>query len=142
MRDLTKCYKLLREFEGCVLHAYQDSVGVWTIGYGTTLGVHAGMTITLAQAEHLLEIDVQHRAAQLAIWVKSSITDNQMCALISLAYNIGMKAIFHSKLLADINSGMPKEVCAHDFMSWTHAGGHILPGLVNRRKAESEIFVS
>ena len=28
--------KLIEEFEGCRLTAYQDVVGVWTIGYGHT----------------------------------------------------------------------------------------------------------
>ena len=27
---------LIKQFERCRLTAYQDSVGVWTIGYGTT----------------------------------------------------------------------------------------------------------
>ena len=31
-----KAVNLIKQFEGCRLTAYQDSVGVWTIGYGTT----------------------------------------------------------------------------------------------------------
>jgi GH24 family phage-related lysozyme (muramidase) len=51
---------LVKEFEGCKLEAYQDIVGVWTIGYGTTegagLGVvpKAGMKITQEEAEREL----------------------------------------------------------------------------------------
>ena len=30
---------LIKQFEGCKLTAYQDSVGVWTIGYGWTQSV-------------------------------------------------------------------------------------------------------
>ena len=45
---------LIKSFEDCRLTAYQDSVGVWTIGYGHTNGVYAGMTITQAQAEEFL----------------------------------------------------------------------------------------
>ncbi len=142
MRDLSSCYRLIRLFEGCKLHAYKDSVGVDTIGYGTTVGVHPGMAITQQQAEHLLEMDVAHRAAQLATWIHVPVSDNQMSAIISLAYNIGMHAIYHSRLLTDINAGQPKAVCAKDFLSWTHAGGRVLPGLTNRRKAEAAIFVS
>ena len=26
-----KCIELVKEFEGCYLQSYQDSVGVWTI---------------------------------------------------------------------------------------------------------------
>lgn len=142
MRDFTECYKMIREFEGCKLHAYQDSVGVWTVGFGTTLGVHPGMVITLAQAENLMEIDVQHRASQLAAWIHVPVTDRQMDALVSLAYNIGLMGVYHSRLLADINVGLAKQECAKDFMSWVHAGGRVLSGLVTRRKREAEIFVS
>ena len=34
--------ELIKEFEGCRQVAYQDSVGVWTIGYGHTKDVYAG----------------------------------------------------------------------------------------------------
>ena len=46
--------EILKYFEGCKLTAYQDSVGVWTIGYGHTKGVYDGMTITQDQAEQML----------------------------------------------------------------------------------------
>lgn len=142
MRDLGKALGMLRQYEGLRLRAYQDSIGVWTIGYGTTLGVHPGMVITKEQAESLLEIDVKHRAELLGSWIHVPVTDNQMSAMISLAYNIGMKAIHHSRLLTHVNAGLSKKECAKDFMSWVHAGGQILPGLITRRKAEAVIFIA
>lgn len=50
---------LIKRFEGLRLQAYQDSVGVWTIGYGWTQPVAgrkvgAGMAIDATTAEHLL----------------------------------------------------------------------------------------
>ena len=50
MQTSDKGIALIKEFEGCKLTAYQDSVGVWTIGYGWTQPVdgkpiRAGMTI-------------------------------------------------------------------------------------------------
>ena len=45
--------KILKFFEGCNLTAYQDSVGVWTLGYGHSKGVHAGMSITQEEAEQM-----------------------------------------------------------------------------------------
>ena len=50
--------KLIKQFEGCRLIAYQCSAGVWTIGYGHTAGVHKGMKITQAQADEYLKQDV------------------------------------------------------------------------------------
>lgn len=51
MQTSEKGIALIKEFEGCKLTAYRDSVGVWTIGYGWTQPVdgkliRAGMTIT------------------------------------------------------------------------------------------------
>ena len=45
---------LIKKFEGCELEAYQDAVGIWTIGYGHIKGVKEGMTITKQQAEEML----------------------------------------------------------------------------------------
>ena len=50
---------LIKSFEDCRLTAYQDSVGVWTIGYGHTNGVYAWMTITQAQAEEFLRSELK-----------------------------------------------------------------------------------
>ena len=49
--------ELIKRFEGCRLKAYQDSVGVWTIGYGHTVGVLNGQVITQAQADIYLKTD-------------------------------------------------------------------------------------
>ena len=48
MRTSQTGIDLLKFFEGCELKAYQDSVGVWTIGYGHTKDVKSGMEITLS----------------------------------------------------------------------------------------------
>lgn len=140
--DLTKAFELIRKFEGLRLHAYQDSVGVWTIGYGTTDGVHSGMIITAALAESLMEADVKQRAAMIESWLEVNVTGNEMSAMISLAYNIGMKAFHHSEVLTFLNDGQTKEACAKQFMNWVHAGGKILPGLVTRRAAEKAVFLT
>ena len=50
---------LLKHFEGCELEAYQDSVGVWTIGYGHTKDVEKGMKITQELAEHMLKEELE-----------------------------------------------------------------------------------
>jgi len=143
MRDLSKAYALIRLFEGCVLHAYQDVVGVWTIGYGTTDGVRPGMVIDKETAELMMEKDVQHRLSVIGDWITApQVTDNEISAILSLVYNIGLKAFHHSQLLYHLNSGDPKAEVAQHFMSWIHAGGRIIPGLVNRRKAEMAVFLS
>ena len=68
---------MLKGFEGCRLAAYQDSVGVWTIGYGWTQPVNGvpvgkGMTITQETADSLLRSGlVQYEKKALRGWLKS-----------------------------------------------------------------------
>ncbi len=59
MRTSQRGLSLIKSFDGLRLQAYQDAVGVWTIGYGTTRGVEAGMSISKEQAECMLLNDVR-----------------------------------------------------------------------------------
>jgi hypothetical protein len=64
-------YALTRKFEGLRLTAYQDQVGVWTIGYGHTgPDVHRNLTITEDQADVLLHADI----AQAVTCVRHAVT--------------------------------------------------------------------
>jgi lysozyme len=62
-------------------------VDVWTIGYGVTRGVKAGMAITKDQAERLLVNDVQRFEPDLDRLVKVPLSQNQWDALMSFVYN-------------------------------------------------------
>ncbi len=48
----------LKRDEGCVLHAYQDHLGFWTIGYGRLIDEQRGGRISQDEAELLLENDI------------------------------------------------------------------------------------
>ena len=140
MTPSQNCYDLAKRFEGLRLSAYQDAVGVWTIGYGHTGGVEEGMTITLEQAEDLLVSDMNNRAAACVNhWVTAPLTQNQFDALCDFTFNLGCGALQKSELLANINSGNP--VTAENFTDWDHAGGVVLPGLLARRLAEQSLFL-
>jgi lysozyme len=135
---------LLKEFEGCRLKAYQDSVGVWTIGYGLTsaaglIKVGPGLTITQAQAdEYLRKALVQYEMAVLAA-IKKPMTQCEFDAMTSLCYNIGIGNFRKSSVVRQFNMGN-KGAAKHAFHLWCKAGGKVLPGLVRRRKAEAELF--
>lgn len=132
---------LIEEFEGCRLTAYQDSVGVWTIGYGHTgPDVHIALRITQAQADALLAEDLASFEKCVNDAVSHSITPNQFAALVSFAYNLGCQALRGSTLLHLLNQG-DVSGAADQFQYWTHAGGVILPGLVRRRVAEKALFL-
>lgn len=138
---------LVKEFEGCKLEAYQDIVGVWTIGYGTTegagLGVvpKAGMKITQEEAELLLMSGLKKFAEQIKPKFTREINDNQFGALLSLAYNIGPHAFSRSSALMMVNEG--QFVKASDaILLWNKAGGKVSKGLVRRREAERKLFLT
>jgi GH24 family phage-related lysozyme (muramidase) len=112
---------LIKSFEGCRLVAYKDAAGVPTIGYGHTMGVKMGQTITQSQAEQMFVDDVTIFSDRVASLVKVSITQNQFDALTSLAYNIGVGGLKTSTLLEYLNAGNVS-AAANEFGKWIHAG--------------------
>jgi len=131
---------LTEEFEGLRLTAYQDSVGVWTIGYGHTgPDVHSGLTITQQQASDLLMKDVSKAVAAVNRLVTVPLTQNQFDALVDFTYNLGEGNLASSTLLRDVNAGNFQDAAAQ-FLRWDKAGGVELPGLKRRRQAEATLF--
>ncbi|HEI8866100.1 TPA: lysozyme [Serratia odorifera] len=137
---------LIKEFEGCRLKAYQDSVGVWTIGYGWTQPVDGrkigpGMVIDQATAERLLKCGLVQYEQGVNQLVKVIITQGQFDALVSFAYNLGLRSLSTSTLLRKLNNG-DTQGAADEFGRWVNAGGKRLDGLVTRRAAERRMFLS
>lgn len=131
---------LIKEFEGCKLKAYKDSVGVPTIGYGHTRGVKMGDVITQKQADDIFESDINIFAAGVEDLIDNDVTDNEFAALVSLAFNIGLTNFKRSSLLRLVNHG-DFDNAANQFLVWNKAGGRVLPGLTRRRKAERALFL-
>ncbi|MBT9313073.1 lysozyme [Leptothoe kymatousa] len=131
---------LIKSFEGLRLRAYQDAVGVWTIGYGTTRGVKPGQEISEAQAESLLKTDLTRFEKSIIQAVRVPINDNQFAALVSFTYNVGSGAMKSSTLLKKLNR---RDVygAAKEFPRWNRAGGRVLAGLTRRRNAEKALFL-
>jgi lysozyme len=131
---------LTKSFEGLRLTAYQDSGGVWTIGYGHTgPEVHAGQRITEAEAETLLRADLAAAICHVNSVVHGSLTQGQFDALVDFAYNCGEENLLHSTLLRCVD-GEDFAGAAGQFGLWVHAAGQVLPGLVRRRAAEAAMF--
>jgi lysozyme len=131
---------LTRSFEGLRLEAYQDSAGIWTVGYGHTgPEVHGGQRITEIQAEALLRSDLSSavRAVQKAVLV--NLAQHQFDALVDFCFNVGRGNFFGSSLLRYVNQG-EFDNAAVQFGLWVHAGGKVIPGLVRRRAAEAALF--
>lgn len=137
---------MIEGFESCRLIAYQDSAGVWTIGYGHTGNVDgrpvaAGMSITSQDAGSLLKADLQTAEQGVNAAVHSAMTQSQFDALVSLAFNVGVSAVANSTLAKYLNNGEVM-LAAKEFPRWDQAGGKPLLGLLRRRVAEMETFLA
>ncbi len=146
MQTSDKGIALIKEFEGCKLTAYQDSVGVWTIGYGWTQPVdgkpiRAGMTIKQETAERLLKTGLVSYESDVSRLVKVGLTQGQFDALVSFTYNLGARSLSTSTLLRKLNAG-DCAGAANEFLRWNKAGGKVLNGLTRRREAERALFLS
>lgn len=133
---------LVKQFEGCRLTAYQDIVGVWTIGYGETQNVHPGMTITQEQADEMVKTRYEEFQNKVKALLHVGVTQNQLGALTSFAYNLGVGSLANSTLLRLLNQGQPASVVAEQFGKWVMAGGKVVQGLVSRRSAEAKLFLT
>lgn len=121
--------------EGFVGHAYKDPVGIWTIGYGETLGVKPGQTITKERAMVQLTERANEHARGMAKCVSVPLSQGEFDAFADFTYNVGVGAFCKSGVAKKLNAGDYAGACS-ELLKWVYAGGKILPGLVTRRKEE------
>lgn len=140
MKISQKGLDLIKSFEGLELKAYKDSVGVLTIGWGST-GSHVkqGMVITKEQAEALLKEDVSRFEKGVNDFVKVPLTQNQFDSLVSFSFNLGLGNLKSSTLLKKLNAS-DYSGAANEFLRWNKAAGKVLNGLTRRRQAEKDMF--
>lgn len=132
---------LIKQFEGCKLKAYRCPANVLTIGYGDTENVTEGMTITMEEAQSRLERQITRFAIKVIQLTKVPLNDAQFASLIDFVYNLGAGAYQRSTLRAKLNRGDYCHV-AEEFVKYCKAGGKILKGLLRRRLAERDLFLS
>ena len=138
----TKGTKLIKKYEDYSEIPYLCPADVWTIGFGTTDGITKDHPrITIEQAELLFQNDLIGFKAAINKHVKVELNKNQFAALLSFVYNVGEKQFSKSTLLKKLNAndylGASKE-----FPKWKYAKGKVLQGLINRREAERQLFLS
>jgi len=127
--------------EGCRLNAYRDIVGVVTIGWGETRGVKMGDVWTQQQADaRLLE-----SLNEFTVGVKAKLTRdasmNELGAMVSLAYNIGLGGFAKSTVLRQHNAGN-FQAASRAFALWNKAGGQVIAGLTARRAREAALYLT
>lgn len=129
------------DFEGYVPAAYQCPAGVWTKCFGSTEGVTPGETYTFEECvdslnEHLYELSVPVARCVPSLMDQP---DKVKTAAVSMAYNIGPAAFCKSSVARYFNAGDYERGCRRIAEIYTTANGREIPGLVIRRKAESEM---
>ena len=138
---MSKEAELIKSFEGLELEAYLCPADVWTIGYGHTGDVKEGDTITKAEADELLDKDLEKFRSGVNRCVKVPLNENQFGALVSFAYNVGIGSLQSSTLLKLLNAG-DYDAAADQFPRWNKSGGKVLTGLTRRREAERAVFLT
>ena len=126
-------------WEGFREEAYIPIAGdVPTIGFGHTAGVRLGDTVTVEQALTLLRGDVREAERGVLSCVKVPLSQGELDAYVSLAFNIGTGAFCGSTLVRKLNAGDYRGAC-EEIKRWHFSGGKSVPGLENRRQAEFEM---
>lgn len=144
MQTSNKGRNFIKGFEALRLVAYPDpGTGgkPWTIGWGHTKGVKQGDSITQEQAEQFFSDDLAVFELTVNSAIKRPMTQNQFDALVSLTFNIGGPVFAGSTLVKKFNAGDIKGA-ADEFPKWRNSAGKVMPGLVKRRAAERETFLS
>lgn len=139
MRTSENGIRLIKYFEGCRLTAYKCPAGVWTIGYGHTAGVKEGMTITQAQADKYLIEDLE-KFEKIVLFFNPTykFNQNEFDALVSFTYNCGYGNL---KNLTKNGTRTKSQIASH-ITAYNKSNGNILAGLVKRRAAEKELFLT
>jgi lysozyme len=141
-----KGYELIKRFEGYSSKPYKCPAGISTIGYGNTYypnGTKVKITdkqITKEYANEILAHTADEFAEDVLKLVKSKINVNQLNALTSFAYNVGVFNLQKSTLLKLVNINPNDGNIAKEFLKWNKAAGKVLNGLTNRRIAESALY--
>lgn len=138
---VTIAASIIAGFEGKSNLAYTDMVGVPTICYGSTAGVKLGDYKTDKQCLDLLSEEVQQFSKAVDNVVVLPMSPKVHAAFTSLTYNIGITAFRNSTALKKLNAGDTLGAC-NEILRWNKAGGRVVQGLVNRRKAERELCLS
>ncbi|WP_319371948.1 lysozyme [uncultured Ilyobacter sp.] len=137
---------LIKDFEKLRLKAYLCPAGVPTISYGCTRytdgsPVRLGDTITKEEAEKLFNVILGRFEKGMSRYIKIELNENQFSALVSFAFNVGVGNFKNSTLLRKINSG-DLEGASKEFERWIYSNGKKLRGLIRRREAEKELFLT
>jgi len=132
--------------------------GYWTEGYGNVILGSDGKMLkgeankalayklsTVKTEKEALEQLYNNTNKNYGLFVGSlglNLTQNQFDALTSFAYNCGKNALRTSTLLKAIKAKASGKDITAAFLLYNKSNGKVMQGLINRRKAEAQLFLS
>ena len=149
---------MMHHFEGVRQRPYQCPANLWTVGAGHLMyNEQLKMDMPTRKAyplkpednrvwsneeiDKLFQTDLQRFELGVLRMCPSLVGKQGLFdACVSFAYNAGLGNFQRSSIRQRINRDESNERIADAFMMWTKAGGRELKGLVNRRKAEINLF--
>lgn len=139
---------LIADEEGFVSHSYYDADGkVWSIGYGfCTLLDGSPVTahtpsLTVAECGKLMAAKLDREYMPGVVRAMGvPMTDGQLAALSSFAWNLGVHTLEKSGI-PRLGKASAWSGVAAAMQQYVYAGGHVLSGLVGRRKREAAILM-
>ena len=157
----------MHRFEGFRNRPYLCPAHIWTIGYGHVL-YQEQIRLPVVKKdgyEGILRKEFPLKDEDNRVWSKPEIDElfrtdvgdfergvlrlvpsvagrqGSFDALVSFAFNAGLGNLQRSQIRMRANRE-DWEGAAEAFRQWTKGGGKVLPGLVKRREAEIELFLS
>jgi lysozyme len=127
---------------------------IWTIGWGHAifykgrflkglsdkeLAYKLFPNLTLEEADKWLAEDVKERVDAVNN-LQLELTQGQFDALVDFVYNEGIGNLNTSTLLQRIRLKASPMMIEEAFSRFKYGGGKVLPGLILRRRSESELF--
>lgn len=145
--SLSWAARFVAKWEGFLRVATWDNIAsppVLTVAYGHTKYAGApipfeGMTVTEAEGMNILTGDLRETAKAVDRMFKDlgvRPTIRQRIAFISGAYNCGTGILLDPDIRTPLRKGNWKAV-AREWEDWSHAGGVVVEGLLNRRRSEA-----
>jgi lysozyme len=148
----------IQKHEELRLKAYKCQAGVWTIGWGHTLGVKEGDTTTFSQATEYLKSDVGV-CERLLNRLNLKLNQNQYDALVSFIFNVGVGSFNMSTLLKKVRVNPNDPSIFDEFLRWNKVNAEndgidndndglidekgekkVSQGLINRHTEEAKLY--
>jgi lysozyme len=145
MKASKKCLEMLAHHAGIRQKPYKCPAGLWTVGVGHLIGDGKSLpdswnrTFSLEEVYAILAKDVIRFERGVERLITIPLTQNQMDAIISFTFNLGIGCLQRSSVRQKLNRG-DKEGAIESLLKYNKAGGKVLKGLDNRRKDEAALF--